>query len=171
MGTHNGFGTLYYGWKHRPDGTAEATRWFVAAFFPVVPLRRMHVRVLDTKDPTATFLLLAGHGFGTRLEEIEQLPLDWRSILKTYLNGYVVVPVILIAPVAVLVGILLLLEGPGRQLGIDPKGVTVAIILTVVCLLYWGLVVAYILDHASGRRARTSSASGEPREPDSFHPM
>ena len=27
MSTLNGFGTLFYGWRHQADGTATATRW------------------------------------------------------------------------------------------------------------------------------------------------
>ena len=56
MSTVNGFGTLYYGWKARPDGTAEATRWIVAALFPVIPLCRHRIRVLNTRDERAVVL-------------------------------------------------------------------------------------------------------------------
>jgi hypothetical protein len=168
MGTHNGFGTMYYGWTALPDGTAEATRWLVAAFFPVIPLQRLRIRVLETNASKPVFLLFAGHGFGTQLEVVEKMPLDWFSILKTYFNGYIVVPIILAAPVAVLIGLLLLLEGPLRQLGIDPKGVSIPVLLLILVLLYWGLVVAYILDNTSGRRIRKKDACVDSIESDSF---
>jgi len=63
MSTVNGFGTLYYGWRARPDGTAEATRWFVAAFFPVIPLYQHRIRVLNTRDDHAIFYLFAGRAY------------------------------------------------------------------------------------------------------------
>ena len=36
--TFNGFGTTLLDYREREDGTWEATRWVVAAMFPVVPL-------------------------------------------------------------------------------------------------------------------------------------
>ena len=45
MSTINGFGTLRYDWSYHPNGTAEATVWFVAGFLPVLPLRRERIRV------------------------------------------------------------------------------------------------------------------------------
>ena len=47
MATVSGIGTMRYDWKHRSDGTAEATLWFVIFFFPIIPLRRENLRVVD----------------------------------------------------------------------------------------------------------------------------
>jgi hypothetical protein len=156
MSTVNGFGILYYGWKARPDGTAEATRWIVAAFFPVIPSSRHRIRVLDTRDEQASFLLFGGSGFGTQLQLVERLPLNWAAILATYAKAYLVLPFILAFPMAAMIGVLLLLE----RLGYPQAGRSVAVIATgtVACFIYWGVVVAYILDGASGRRVQRSVA-------------
>jgi len=58
VGTINGFGTTYYGWKRLDDETAEATTWIVAAFFPVIPLRRCRVRVIPSPGARAIFLVV-----------------------------------------------------------------------------------------------------------------
>lgn len=31
MSTLDGFATLIYGWRHRPDGKSTATRWLAAS--------------------------------------------------------------------------------------------------------------------------------------------
>ena len=42
--TFNGFGTTLLDYRERGDGTWEATRWVVAAMFPVVPLGSYVIR-------------------------------------------------------------------------------------------------------------------------------
>ena len=46
FGNIQGFGFLPYGWRHAADGTATATKWLVALWLPLIPLRRERVRVL-----------------------------------------------------------------------------------------------------------------------------
>lgn len=42
--TFNGFGTTLLDYREREDGTWEATRWVVAAMFPLVPLGSYRIR-------------------------------------------------------------------------------------------------------------------------------
>jgi hypothetical protein len=141
--TVNGIGTLYYGWKPLPDGSAEATCWFVVAFLPVLPLRRERIQLFSATPSDARLPIAQGAG-----HVIERLPLSWSSVLKTYFMGYVVVPAVLFVPIIVLVAGLYWVCGvvqfkvPSYMLGI----------LALISIVYCGVVVAYILDGAAGRR-------------------
>src|SRR5687768_5231220 len=113
MSTINGIGTTRYDWNHFPDGTAEATLWFVFAFLPVLPIKRQRLRVVSEglDQPSAigvglaTLGVAAGYaeGFNTRLELIGPVPMNWRGALRTYAYGYILVPLIALA-VPVVVG-------------------------------------------------------------------
>ncbi len=70
MSTLNGIGTLYYDWQANHDSTANATRWFVVFFLPVIPLQRVRLRVWATEQKRSgvldTLLALTGNGSGLK---------------------------------------------------------------------------------------------------------
>ncbi|GAB5517639.1 MAG: hypothetical protein Rhob2KO_53640 [Rhodopirellula baltica] len=157
MSTLNGVGTLYYDWKSNDDGTANATRWFVVFFLPVLPIRRERVRVGNTEVKRSGVLdtILAatgnGSGFETEIEVLERAPNSLFRILKTYLLAYVGVPMAtFVLPVAILLGLMMLTDA----LGFDVQNVMrilVPVFGILVCL-WIGIFVASILDRTAGRK-------------------
>jgi hypothetical protein len=85
---------MYYGWRHAPDGTSEATEWITLCFLPLVPLRRHRLRVLTdfASEPRWTDTQV------NRFEILERSPLRFGESLRTYAKAYVLLPVVLLAP-------------------------------------------------------------------------
>ncbi len=175
MATINGIGTTRYDWRGRTDGTAEATVWFVVFFFPIIPLRREHLRVTDSgirrSGILATLGALAGVGVGyqTSLQVLDTVPLSPIPILRTYFMGYVVVPLVtFVLPVMLMVAALM----TSRRFGMDPNAVVNAIapVVGIGGILWIACVVARILDRSAGRFhvAPLSQAAEQPnqREPE-----
>lgn len=154
MSTLNGFGTQYYGWR-RPSGdeqdVAEATLWVVAAFLPIVPLRRVRLRVVPTVASRPSFFTVGWQGFTVHTQELERLPFDVASTLKTYACGYLLTPVLLLLPILVLALAGLVYEkvgGPGSVRRM-PRGIQVA--FGIAGVAYWVVLLAKILDRSAGR--------------------
>ncbi len=85
----NGFGT----WLLGPEPTTNpgewiATRWITALFIPIIPLARYRVQVTGPQKKGQPTLITAK----------ERLPLSIRSIVKTYLFGILIVPVLVLGP-------------------------------------------------------------------------
>lgn len=79
----NGIGTMYLG--ARPTGVPDerhATLWFTFFFAPLIPLRRVRVRLLPHK----------GDGFSVR--ELERTALVPSELLRTWAFSLVFVPVV-----------------------------------------------------------------------------
>lgn len=144
MSTVNGIGTLHYGWEHLSDGSAHATKWFVLAFFPVVPIRREHLRVLDppAESPPRAWL--------SHFEVLGFVPMTPASVLKTYFKAYVIVPLILIAPVLAVRAVKSV--SPEFIQEFESKIVPLMNLSPAIIFLYWPIVISLILDRAKGRR-------------------
>ncbi len=160
MATINGIGTTRYDWRGRPDGTAEATVWFVVFFFPIIPLRREHLRVIDSgirrSGVLATLGALAGVGVGvgvgyqTSIQFLGTIPLSPIPVLRTYFMGFVVVPFLTVGfPVMLMIITAVTVE----RLDIEPNAVhnKLAPIVGIGGLLWVACVVARILDRSAGR--------------------
>lgn len=156
MSTVNGVGTMRYGWKHRPDGTAEATVWFVVAFIPLIPIRREHVRVIAPglhRGGILEWLCIfvgAGKGFESTVEVLGPAEMPASTTLLTYFNGFVLVPFItLIGPMALLVSLVIVMN----KMGMDVKEVANGYHgFAALGIIVWAaLVVALILDRSAGR--------------------
>ena len=165
MSTLNGVGTLYYDWQSNSDGTANATKWFVVFFLPVVPMRRERVRVLSTEIKRSgvldTLLALTGNGSGfeTRIEVLGQVPNSAGRILKTYLWAYIGVPMIaFFIPIMLMVALTFLVAALGAE--VQPIMNVVFPILGILQCIWIGVVVATILDRAAGRKHVYRSNSG-----------
>jgi hypothetical protein len=97
MSTLNGFGTFYYGHEDaRNDGSFVTTRYLVAAMLPIVPLGTERVVLHGLHDT-----LTKGRA---EYETIEQLPMRWRQVGRTYLKCWLLVPLLLVWPLLLLAG-------------------------------------------------------------------
>lgn len=94
---------LYYGWRHREDGTATATKWIAIWWLPVFPCYREHLQVLtDFKnDRIESELggLLVSQKDSFRI--IERLPLDAKEVLITLAKTYLGLPLSFLVPVLI----------------------------------------------------------------------
>jgi len=119
MSSIDGFGLLYYGWRHRDDGTATATKWIAVCWLPVFPCYREHLQVLTDFKNDKIESQLGGLMVGQRdsFRIIERLPLSakevWITLAKTYLGLPLcyLVPMIIAGIIAKGLG-LLGLDGP-----------------------------------------------------------
>jgi len=107
MGTVQGFGTRFYGWRHQADGTAFATKWIAGFFLPVFPLSRFHLRVLTdftAKEPVFVVPnegFFAGSPIGRQVDHyelLERTPLVPGEIARTLILAYVLGPVLMAWP-------------------------------------------------------------------------
>lgn len=151
MGTTNGFGTQFYDWEYLRNGDAEATIWLVAAFFPIAPLRRVRLRVHTSGEKPSFFALNSGGSFQISYDELETVPNSPARIARTYLKGWVLTPLILLAPLLVMIALSRILpreaDGGPNALLKDHFGWFAA-----VQILHIAIVVSIILDRCSGRR-------------------
>lgn len=83
----NGIGTTFLGVsKQDENGIATATNWFTFIYLPIFPSIRVRVR----------FLPHQGSGFSFELLSYEKLV--FKEILKTYLFGWILFPLMIFAP-------------------------------------------------------------------------
>ncbi len=158
---------MRYDWTRGPKGTAYATLWFVLFFFPVIPLRREHLKVQSIKQKDndlfwALFAALFGFvglggntGFKTKLKYIGPSKPTPLSILLTYIKGWIVVPIVLIFPFCAVVFVIGILGKAGFDIQKIANG-PFMIIFAVFYLLWMGCVVAWILDRSAGRHLATN---------------
>jgi hypothetical protein len=150
MSTLNGFGTLFYGWRHLPGQASTATKWLSAFYVPLIPVGRYQLKVLTdfsserTQVRTTPVGLLASQR--NHFEILERTPLSWREVLLTYVNTFVGLPFLMFAPslIAWLLGWLLSWFGwmPHYKTQADAPMwlslVTIAIVIGLLAnILYW----------------------------------
>ena len=169
MGTTNGFGTLYYDWEAGPDDTAEATKWLVAAFFPILPLgrHRLHVHSSGTK-PSFFSLGLTKTPFALPYDVLETVPTTAVRLLKTYVMGWIVTPLILLIPMFVMCAILFSIKPPANG-GQQPMASLQQSVLgwgTLAVFIWCGVVVSWILDRATGRHLARDNETATQTDPD-----
>lgn len=160
MSTINGFGTLRYDWSYHADGTAEATLWAVAGFLPVIPLKRERIRVQSAGRGGTRSVNIAlsmtdyKTAFDAEFQVLDRVPIRWVGVLKTYVCGYVVTPLLL-------VGVPWFVFWAGQQI-LDLCGfnwhkfgdyVTVTYVISAIGWV--SITVAKILDCCAGRNAPT----------------
>lgn len=102
MSTLNGFGTMFYGWKHRPGEYSSATKWLTALYLPVVPLGRYTLRVATDFGHESTKIRAIPGGLlasqENRFDIAEKTSLHGLEVLRTYLSAYVGLPVLMFGP-------------------------------------------------------------------------
>lgn len=87
METLNGLGVTLYGKKdiNKSDASYTATKWFVIAFLPIIPLGSYRVKRGENSFGIPEGKLLPGTSTDFYMEKIK---LDWLQIIKTYLIGW-----------------------------------------------------------------------------------
>ena len=76
--TFNGIGTTFYGQRDfEADDSYVTTKWFVLAFFPLIPMSSARVRYLDSSG--IPFLARS-----STFEVLEELPLNGMQVISTY---------------------------------------------------------------------------------------
>lgn len=99
MSIRMGVGTRYLGFSfRRPDGTHDATKWFVLLYMPIVPLRRHTLLVGETSGHYAAGAVSYVTRYVIR-RDARPRPLE---VLATYLTWWVAVPGIAVAPLVLL---------------------------------------------------------------------
>lgn len=143
MSTLNGFGTLYYGWRHSADNTATATRWFAVSWVPIIPLRRERLRVLTNfNNPGQNIRVELGGLVISQVDHyelLERLPLSLGEVLVTLAKTFIGLPLLLLGPVLLLALGMKLAQAAGVD--IKPGSMPFAIfmggtVLSLVNVLY-----------------------------------
>ena len=81
----NGIGTSFYGQsRFESDGSFVQTKWFILAFFPLIPLGS--ARVIQQESGGIPFI-----SSSTSYEVLEELPMDWTQVIKIYLYAIFIV--------------------------------------------------------------------------------
>jgi hypothetical protein len=146
MSTLNGFGTLYYGWRHFKGGTATATKWFALSWIPVVPLYRQRLRVLTDFENDKSGSSLGGFAVAQRdtYQVLERLPLSVKEIVVTLAKTYMGLPLILFGPMLLVSIIFKLLRQGG--IVVEPGSPAFAVFLAGIALSFvnflWQVVLA-----------------------------
>ncbi len=101
MSSINGFGTLYYGWRHAADGTSTATKWIAVSWVPVIPCYRERLRVLTDYNKNNIQSELGGLIVSQidTYEKLEKLPLSAKEVGITLIKTYLGLPLAWIAPI------------------------------------------------------------------------
>lgn len=95
-GSVNGFGARWIDFHDgRPDGSAVATQWLIAAFFPIAPLIRARIRVVSQTDTTVP---MVAHVEKSSIEQLEQLHVDARRTRRVYAFYYGVIAPLMLLP-------------------------------------------------------------------------
>ena len=88
-----GVGTRYLGFSFcRPDGTHDATEWFVLLYMPIIPLRRHTLLVGETSGRYAAGTV----SYVTRYEIVHETRPRTLEVLATYLTWWAWFPVSLL---------------------------------------------------------------------------
>lgn len=152
MGTTNGFGTQFYDWEYLDNGQAEATSWLVAAFFPIIPLRRVRLRVHTSGQKPSFFSLKSGGSFQISYDELKTVANTPARIVRTDLKGWLLTPLILLAPLLVMMVLSRILP---REAGGGPNVALKSYFgwFAGIQIVHIAIVVSVILDRCSGRRS------------------
>ena len=87
-----GIGTTLLGVRPSTgEGESTATEWFTFIYLPLIPLARYRLHFLPHK------------GSGFSYEILERVPLRGREVIITYLNGWILTPFLLFAPLVLAV--------------------------------------------------------------------
>lgn len=88
----SGIGTTLLGVRPSDvESESTATEWFTFIYLPLVPLARYRLR----------FLPHTGSGFS--YEILAREPIHAREVLTTYLNGWILTPIVLFSPLVLAV--------------------------------------------------------------------
>jgi hypothetical protein len=164
MSSFAGCGLIFYGWKHFPDGISEATEWVCLFLAPIWPVRRLRMRVLTDHDRQDFLHVDDRLPFTVALRDhyliLASLPLSLPAVTKTLAKAYVVLPVILLAPVGVFVSVIGVFRWFGVSFEIGGAMEFVLMGVMAVSILWWIgclFLVAQILHRSRGASRQRSA--------------
>ena len=108
MDNFMGCGTRFLNWHHYDDHSSVATRWVTMFFLPLMPVSRHRLIVYtDPSDSGNTQVgglpgVVTTFQMNDRFQILENLPIVRGEVMRTWLFAYVVMPVVLVLPVAIL---------------------------------------------------------------------
>ena len=105
MSTINGIGTRHLSWQHQDDGSSYATVWICIFYLPIFPLKRHHLKVLNEANREKVIgvkeviAALSPHKeVVDKYNILEELPLNRKEVLNTYLYAWLIHPLAMAAP-------------------------------------------------------------------------
>ncbi|MBM7123902.1 hypothetical protein ACFFJT_10670 [Dyella flava] len=106
MSTLNGFGTMFYGWKHLANQPSTATKWLTAFYIPIIPLGRyeliVHTNFARESTQIRSTLVGVVASQQNRFEILGKTSLHWPEILMTYTKTFIVLPLLMFAPLLIM---------------------------------------------------------------------
>lgn len=106
MSTLNGFGTMFYGWRHRTGEASSATKWLTVFYVPIFPLGRYKLKVTTDfrHDPTEIRMSAAGLLASRKdhFESSERTRLVCGELILTYASAFVGLPLLTLWPLSIL---------------------------------------------------------------------
>jgi hypothetical protein len=146
MATLNGFGNMFYGWKHQPGEDSSATKWLTIFYIPIVPLGRYRLKVLTDFNHEKTRIRATPVGMlasqENRFDILERTSLNWGEILRTYVSTFVGLPILMLGPFLVFLGLSkllsLVIHVPKGELPLWLNGILmIGSAISLINLLWW----------------------------------
>ncbi len=154
----NGTGTSYLALGEPDDeGWMPATVWLTFFFLPILPLRRVKVRLL--REQYSSMGLSSNESQELQIAEI--LPFSLLEVIKTYFFGWIFVPVVVLWPIvlAVYLGISSPRDPDQPATRPEPPWWLIAISVASMVVVIW-----FTMNHRS-RRLRASLQAATQRAP------
>ena len=106
MGTINGCGTMFYGWRGTTEKDTTATKWLTLLYLPVLPLARFRLmpttafeREKFANSPKEVAAALVGYGSRTDTYKVSaKLTVSFAEVLTTYAKAYIALPILITWP-------------------------------------------------------------------------
>jgi hypothetical protein len=106
MSTLNGFGTMFYGWKHAPDSASTATKWVAFFYIPIIPLGRYELNVkTDFRNESARLSATPAGLMASQTNHFEiagKMAFKWNEALLTYAKAFLGLPFLMFAPLLII---------------------------------------------------------------------
>jgi hypothetical protein len=142
--TFNGFGTTLLDYRERGDGTWEATRWVVAAMFPLVPLGTYVIRPKRQENSYGRM--------ESYFDILGRTPLRPARVLRVY-----ALLIIGLAPVVLGFMNSKLIDRTIKD-ALGPKWGGVAALLTMVAAVAWGAYIIFFRIKNDSKAYKAKSA-------------
>lgn len=151
MSNFCGIGTNYLGWKVGDDGIPTATEWFVMFYLPVTPIGHKRLYVVSLDDSVGGIPSINGtFTLSGEYRVLEDLPIRISEVLWTYFFAYVLVPLILLAPLVIIVPYFQWIDSQDRLKLHLGHFVAFMSVMGIYAFLYVGGILATLLHRTRG---------------------
>lgn len=151
MSSLYGIGTNYLGWKVGQDDIPTATEWFVMFYLPIFPVARKRLYVVSLEDHVGGIpgigdtLTLAGE-----YRILEDLPIRISEVLWTYFFAYLLMPLVLLAPLLLIVPYFQWIEAQDKLKLHLGHYLAFLLVILIYAILYVGGILAALLHRTRG---------------------